>query len=83
MKLCFLLLGSVATAEKLSSVDNIHKPLYHLEASLENVCYETTYIDEHYSENGFALGILCIRQPQNCFRLGKLVLQSCVLLFFS
>ena len=30
--------------------------LYHLEAQLENVCYETNYTDPHYQSEGFVLG---------------------------
>ena len=37
-------------------VEDPHKPFYHLESALENVCYETTYIDAHYEENGFVIG---------------------------
>ena len=51
-------LGKQASDEVDASTTTVppHNPVYHLEAALENVCYETTYIDAHYQENGFALG---------------------------
>ena len=36
--------------------EDSHKPVYYLQAEQESVCYETTYIDEHFKENGFKLG---------------------------
>ncbi len=41
---------AVTAAEKSKEI------VYHLEAQLENVCFETTYTDPHYQSEGFVLG---------------------------
>ncbi len=48
---------NVAPAKKTSSSSpSPDDLLYHLEAQLENVCYETNYTDPHYQSEGFVLG---------------------------
>ena len=45
--------GKAITSENMHSH---HEFVYHLEAQLENVCFETTYTDPHYQSEGFVLG---------------------------
>lgn len=48
--------GLVFLASAAAFASAQHDPLYHLESQLEATCFETTYTDAHFQENGFTLG---------------------------